>query len=460
MLGCRRILKSRVAWFISAPVVIGAAVFFGYVARHGPDPQETIVLGQSSLFADSTAAFRILVRDRIRSTPIAGARVQMAIEGQGRREELGSFITSVDGSLSDTVHVPALGPGRYRLIVESSSDVGKDRIVQPIEIKRACRTYVATDKPVYQPGQTIHMRALTLDEVSLRPMANQPTLFEVTDAKGNKVFKADLSTSQYGLATCDFTLAGEVNLGDYHIRVTTGNVESERVVQVQRYVLPKFKIALTTDKPFYLRSEKVRGEVRASYFFGKPVAHAEMTVTGRTLGVRPGEIFRVAGTTDPNGTFRFEADFTARFAKELSEDSDESEPRRPRVATQENTPFQIEVLAKDSAGHEETAVERRTVARQAINIHVFPADNDLLGDVENTIYILTAYPTGQPAVCDVQVNGTALQSDPMGVTVLKTTPRAASLVLNIKAQDASGLTGNWIEEIRTVQRQQRSANAD
>ncbi len=445
----RRILKSRVAWLIGAAVVVGPAVFFTYVARHRPDPQETIVLGQSSLFADSTAAFRILVRDRTKSAPIAGARVQMTIEGQGRREELGNFVTGEDGSLSDAVHVPALAPGGYRLIVESSSDMGKDRIVRPIDIRRACRTYVATDKPVYQPGQTVHMRALTLDEVSLKPMTRQPILFEVTDAKGNKVFKADLSTSQYGLASCDFPLADEVNLGDYRIRVTTGNVESDRVVQVQRYVLPKFKITLTTDKPFYLRSEKVRGEVRASYFFGKPVANAATTVAGRTLGARPEEIFRFAGTTDPNGTFRFEADFTARFAKEPSEDSDDFESRRRRVARQENTPFQIEVVARDSAGHEETAVERRAVGRQAINIHVFPEDNDLLGDVENTIYILTAYPTGQPAVCDVEVNGTALQSDPMGVTVLKTAPRTASLVLNIKAQDASGLTGSWTEEVGT-----------
>jgi hypothetical protein len=207
--------------------------------------------------------------------------------------------------------------------------------------------------------------------------------------------------------------------------------------------LPKFKVALTTGKPFYLRSEKVRGDVRASYFFGKPVAHAEVVVTGRTTGGRPEEIFRVVGTTDPNGTFHFDTGFEDRFAKERPRESDESE------RGQENTPFEIEVLAKDSAGHEETAVERRTVARQAINIHVFPEGGDFLEGVENILYILTAYPTGQLAVCDLQVNGTMLQSDPMGVTIFKITPRDAALVLNVKARDASGLTGTWIDEIRT-----------
>ena len=318
---CKRILKSRVFWFAAVAVVLATAFFFASVARHGPDPQETIVLGQSGLFADSTAAFRILVRDRVKSAPIAGAKVRMVIAGQGRREEIGNFTTGAEGSLSDSVHVPSLTPGKYELIIESTSAVGKDRIVQPLWIERTSRVYVTTDKPVYQPGQTIHMRALGLDEASRKPAADQPILFEVTDAKGNKVFKADLTTSAYGIACCDFTLAAEVNLGDYHIRVVTGKVESDRVVRVQRYVLPRFKIALTTDKPFYLRSEKVHGEVRADYFFGKPVANAEVKVTGRTLDDSAEEIFRVTGTTDPNGTFRFDAACSERPGNERSDDS-------------------------------------------------------------------------------------------------------------------------------------------
>lgn len=442
----RRILTSRATWCAAAVILIAAAVFFTWVARHNPDPQQTIVLGQSSLFADSAAAFRILVRDHARSAPIPGAQVQVAIARRGTRENLGQFVTGADGSLSDTIHVPALAPGKYELIVESVSRVGKDRITRPIQIKQACRVYVTTDKPVYQPAQTIHMRALSLDEASLKPSAGRPILFEVTDAKGNKVCKTDLTTSPYGMAACDFTLAGEVNLGDYRIRVSTGGIECHRVVRVQQYVLPEFKITLTTDRPFYLGAEKVHGEVQARYFFGKPVAHADVTVTGRTLGARPENIFNVTGTTDPNGTFRFDAGLGEHFAREQAEESDLSEPRH-RTAEQDNIPFQIEVVAKDGAGHEESAVERRTLARQAVDIHVFPEGGDLLKGIENVFYILTAYPTGQPAVCDVEVNGAGLHSDPMGVTIFKTQLDEAKLVLNIKARDAAGLTGDWIDEI-------------
>ena len=36
-------------------------------------------------------------------------------------------------------------------------------------------------KPAYQPGQTIHMRALMLNRMSLKPCANHPIQFEVSD---------------------------------------------------------------------------------------------------------------------------------------------------------------------------------------------------------------------------------------------------------------------------------------
>ncbi|MCX5644099.1 MAG: MG2 domain-containing protein [Phycisphaerae bacterium] len=447
MFGCKRILKSRVFWFVAVVVVLAAAFFFASVARYGPDPQETMVLGQSSLFADSTAAFRILVRDHVKLAPIAGAKVKMVIAGQGRRAEIGDFTTDADGSLFDSVHVPSLAPGKYELTVESVSAVGKDRIVQPLWIERTSRVYVTTDKPVYQPGQTIHMRALALDRVSLKPVAAQPILFEVTDAQGNKVFKADLTTSAHGIAFCDFTLATEVNLGNYHVRVTTGKVESDRVVRVQRYVLPRFKIGLTTDKPFYLRSEKVHGEVRADYFFGKPVANAEVRVTGRTLDISAEEIFTVTGATDPNGIFRFDAACSERPGNERSDDSAGLSSRRRDAAREENTPFEIEVTAKDRTGHEETAVERRTLAGQGIDIHVFPEGGSFLKGVENILYILTAYPTGHPAVCRVEVNGAAFQSDSLGVTIFKTRLDAPGLTLDVKARDDAGLTGDWTDEI-------------
>ena len=429
----RIILKSRMFQSMAAAVTVGLLLYSAYVASYQPDPQGTIVLGQTSLFTDSSAAIRVLVRDHARSRPIAGAQVRLAIEGRGISRELGNFVTGQDGSFSDAVHIPDVPPGKYDLIIDSQSEVGKDHIVKSVTIKRAYRVYVTTDKPVYQPGQAIHMRALVLNGMSLEPFVNQPILFEIFDAKGNKVFKSNIDSSKYGIASCDFELAREINLGRYQIRVSVDDVQSEKTVTVKRYVLPKFKIELSTDKPFYLPSEEIKGTIKADYFFGRPVAGARVEVIGRIVFESPVDIFKVTGTTDEIGRFTFSTNLPA-FMLGRSRES-------------KNISFDIEVKVTDSAGHQEIETEQRPVAQQSINIHVFPEGGKFFRDVENIIYIMTAYPNGQPAVCEVDFNGKVYNSDETGITFFRTNINTSSLFLDIKARDKAGLTGTFDERV-------------
>ena len=79
-----------------------------------------------------------------------------------------------------------------------------------------------------------------------------------------KVFKKRIATDEFGISSTDFQLASEVNLGSYTIRGILGKTETEKEVTIERYVLPKFKIILTTDKEYYLPGETLKGEVQAA----------------------------------------------------------------------------------------------------------------------------------------------------------------------------------------------------
>ena len=48
-------------------------------------------------------------------------------------------------------------------------------------------------------------------------------MIEVQDAKGNKVFKKRLATSDYGIAAADFQLADQVNTGSYTVTAIVGD---------------------------------------------------------------------------------------------------------------------------------------------------------------------------------------------------------------------------------------------
>ena len=102
-------------------------------------------------------------------------------------------------------------------VVETRSSLGTDRIERDVSIQRDYRVLLTTDKPLYQPGQVIHMRVLALSSFDLQAAAAQNVTLEVADGKGNKVFRKNLVTSDYGVADADFQLAPEVNSGDYKL---------------------------------------------------------------------------------------------------------------------------------------------------------------------------------------------------------------------------------------------------
>ena len=107
------------------------------------------------------------------------------------------------------------------------------RIEQAIQIKRGYKVMLTTDKPLYQPGQLIHIRTLSLQQPKLNSVKKQPLLLEIEDSKGNKVFKREIKTDDFGIAAADFQLADEINMGTYKIRAIMGTTTSEKSVNIE-----------------------------------------------------------------------------------------------------------------------------------------------------------------------------------------------------------------------------------
>jgi uncharacterized protein YfaS (alpha-2-macroglobulin family) len=179
---------------------------------------------------------------------------------------------------------------------------------QTVKLKRSWRLMLSTDKPVYQPGQTVHLRGLALRKPDLVPVAGREAVFTVADPKGNVLFKQRAVTSKFGLSSADCALDTEIPDGLYAIECTVGDTVSKVTVEVKRYVLPKFRLDVRLDKPYYLPDDAVRGTVHLEYFFGKPVADATVRVEARGIA---GRLDPISLTTGPDGrsafTFRLPA---------------------------------------------------------------------------------------------------------------------------------------------------------
>jgi len=199
------------------------------------DDQQTVVLGQTQFAPGMPASLRVLVRDLNSERPMQGAQVQVALRPKAGGAQQVLFTGQMDqfGTADVRFQVPEDAPAESELIVETSSKVGRDRIEKPVQITRAFKIFLTTDKPVYQPGHVIHMRALALGAQDLKPANQQPIQLVVEDAKGNKVFRQSVDTSEYGVASADFQLAEEVNQGQYKITAEHGDTVSEKTVTVK-----------------------------------------------------------------------------------------------------------------------------------------------------------------------------------------------------------------------------------
>jgi 5-hydroxyisourate hydrolase-like protein (transthyretin family) len=412
-----------------------AFVAFGYfyTLPERADAQQTIIIGPSRLTPGSEAGLRVVVQEVGNGQPVSGAEVRVSLQPATGGEELPLFAGATDkgGSLPLQFHVPDEAAGEYRLIVKTESPAGSDRLERPVTVTRDFRLLLTSDKPLYQPGQTIHLLALALDAFDSTPARSAAIEFLVQDAKGNKVFRQSATTSDFGIAAADFTLANMVNQGDYKLSVSLGNITSQKTVEVKPYVLPKFGVNVTTDRPFYTPGQRVEGTIQADYFFGKPVAGGQVQVVGVVYDVQRVELVNLTGQTDDQGRYEFEFDLPPYL---VSSGLDSAQAH-----------FALEVTVIDQTDHAEQTSATLPVAAQPIVIEAVAESGTLRPGVENIVYLLTAYPDGTPAKTDLQVsvNQNAPQSlttNEYGLAEFRFTPEQTALNLDVQASDSRGFS--------------------
>jgi len=400
------------------------------------------VMAQQSYLSGAAAAVRVVVTDS-KNEPVAGAssvRIELARPGapshtvftgalnqRGTTEAQFRFLAGVTGVCS------------LRYIVETP--IGSTDFTQAIRLEDKVSILLTTEKPVYQPGQTIHVRALALDRADHQAAAARDLTFEVEDSRGNKVFKKAVRTDEWGIASAEFGLADEVNLGTYHLRALMGEGwagarnAAEIALNVERYVLPKFKVAVDfaekgeKTKHGYRPGDHVNGTVRANYFFGNAVDNAEVKVKATGMDVAVYEVGSVRGMTDGEGAYRFDLLLPRYFSG--------------RTLNQGAAHVLVEATVKDSAGHSETRGEPVTVSESPLLITAVPEGGTLIPGIENQVFVLTSYADGKPARTELRVRaaGNAEQgvtTDDGGVALVSLAAASTPTTLEIEAKDRDG----------------------
>lgn len=446
----------RIPWFpklgymLAGLLAVCMAISFycGYYLT--PDDQQTIVYSSDQLLAGSPVSFRVVLLTRSDGRPVPGGLITLELKARDSNKSIILFKSRTDknGSLEPLVTIPDLKEGRYDLLVHAKSSHGRDRIVRAVSITRTYRMLLSTDKPIYQPGQVIHMRMIVVENGKRRAARGGSALFEVLDPKGNKVFKKSVPIAQYGVVSADFMLAREINLGEYHIKTQVGDDTAERVVEVKRYVLPKFKISFNPARRIYLPSETITGNITGEYFFGKHVQNARVTLDLSTFDVAFHKIAHIEGKTNARGEYDFSLSLPSYFV---------GQPLDKGKGI-----LKCDVSIIDGAGHEEKVTDTLTVAQSTeedkpgehetvsqgkipITIDCIPERKTLLAGVENRIFVVTSLPGGNPIAGDVALmydkEILRAQTDEFGVAGFVIKPSQNRLSLQLTARKGQQFFG-------------------
>ena len=419
------------AWVLRVEATSGDALQITKSLLYLVPPYEVVLEGPKSLLPGKAAAYRVRASDAINHGPLEGVPVRLTLTDDDGKTKTYDATTSLTGdALFDLSLKDA---GSYAITAEGTAQGTLAVVADTIEVKETPRKLLlTTDKPIYQPGQIIHIRALALEKPGLAPVAGKPVTFEVEDGKGNKIHKIEITSDEWGIASTDLQLATLLNMGNFKVRALLEDMVTEKSVEVARYVLPKFKLDVSLDRPWYTPGATVEGIIDAQYFFGKAVKGGHIAIVASKLDVDWTTFQELSGKTDDEGKWAFSLTLPPSLVGLPLEDG--------------GALVQLAVTATDTA---DQVVERSValmVSKSALRIVAVPEAGVLVPDTENYVHVFVSDPLGAPQKgASVKAHAAwlpavTLQTDDFGHALVTATPTsdAGTTPLFLDATSASG----------------------
>ena len=391
--------------------------------------------GQTTWVAGSPAEARVFVTDYhaipyegVEVSDYEGAEVFAEVLQNGKTLAEAKGETGADGSARLRFELPKDAQGDAQLRVLVRTERGDEELTSEMRIEARQKIMLTLDKPTYQPGQRMRLRALSLRAGDLQAQGGGSVVFEVEDSKGNKVFKREAERNEFGIASAEFQLAHEVNMGTYTARVVSDGQTATKSASVERYALPKFKVKPTLERAYYLPGETVSGTIQADYFFGKPVSAGSVDIDASKFDVGWDQFAKFEGKTNESGECAFEIQLPKLFAGLPLEKG--------------NSFARFAVTVTDGTGHSESVSISAPVVETPLNAVLLPESGRLIPNVENEIYAVVSYPDGSPAEgvkASLTLGGETktAETDSMGSALFRLTPDNAAEA-RLEAKDAAG----------------------
>jgi hypothetical protein len=332
--------------------------------------------------------------------------VELKLDGDPASTLRASAVTDAKGHALLAIKIPAkltTDEGELKVVARHGGYVRETE--DDIDLYGAAQIIITTDKPIYQPGQALHVRALIFNS-NKRAAANAEATVKILDPEQTTVFETDVVASRFGVVTSDWTVPDNIRLGQYAINVELddenyGEALASEFVKISRYDLPYFTVSAKPDRTYYLPQENAEIEVHADYLFGQPVKRGHVRLVreeDRNWNYREQKwditaAEKYEGETDAAGRFNVHLDL-ARFHDEL--------------ASEDYSRFKDITYAAYFTDPTTNRTEQRRfdlrVTKDAIHIYIANGTYRQARGFPMEFYVSTSYADGTPAPADVAIS--------------------------------------------------------
>src|SRR5688572_25626705 len=147
------------------------------------------------------------------------------------------------------------------------------------ETETQIKGYIYTDRPVYRPAHKINFKGIVraIDRNgAYKPTGENTVNVTIEDPNSATIYNKDLPLTPRGTFNGEVEVSEEAPLGNYNIVAQVDGGRSSGNFEVAEYKKPEFKVSVSTPAKFIQAGQKTNFSIDAKYFFGAPVANAEV----------------------------------------------------------------------------------------------------------------------------------------------------------------------------------------
>ncbi len=216
--------------------------------------------------------------DRRSGTPVANANVLVWSD----KKERTKLVSDANGLAESSL--PRQKYEDVRVLATHGDDVA---LVTPYSYSLSSnpdedwKGYVYTDRPVYRPGHTVHFKIIirTRSGERYKVPAGEQVQVVIEDPASKQVYQSNMPVSSFGTVHGELNLPDTAALGYYSISVNAAGARRYNMsggFHVEEYKKPEYEVKVAPAKSRVLQGESVTATIEAKYYFGEPVAGANV----------------------------------------------------------------------------------------------------------------------------------------------------------------------------------------